>query len=75
MSSKEEVYDAEINPLMAKIIEICQENGINMMATFSFGDGELCTTLLAEDGQDPDGVKLVESLRQLLFPAAPESGV
>lgn len=61
--NKEEIYDAEISPLMQKIIAICQENGIAMMASFAIGhDGEgpngedctglVCNTLLP----DGDGV-------------------
>lgn len=32
--NKEEIYDEEISPLMAKIIEICTEKGIAFLANF-----------------------------------------
>lgn len=35
MSDKEKVYDEQIAPLMAKIIEICKTEGIPMFADFS----------------------------------------
>lgn len=50
---KEEIYDDQINPLMNQIIQICKENGINMVASFQLRSEEeddngnfLCTTLL-----------------------------
>ena len=33
--NKEDVYDTQINPLMAEIIKICQENKIAMLASFA----------------------------------------
>lgn len=32
--TKEDVYDAEINPLMAKILDICRQHKIAMVASF-----------------------------------------
>jgi hypothetical protein len=54
MANKEEVYDSQINPLMAQIIKICQEHKIAMLASFAIptpGDpGLRCTTsLLSEE--------------------------
>lgn len=50
---KEQVYDAEIAPLMEKIIAICQENKIAMVATFAVPSREepsmLCTTSLRDE--------------------------
>jgi len=48
---KEDVYDSEIAPLMAKIIEICKRESIPMAATFQYCDqGEngpgYCTTTM-----------------------------
>jgi hypothetical protein len=43
--NKEQIYDAQISPLMRQIIEICQENGIAMMASFD----------IAHDGEGPNG--------------------
>jgi hypothetical protein len=41
--NKEEIYDAQISPLMQQVIAISEEHGIAMMASFSIGhDGEGC---------------------------------
>jgi hypothetical protein len=45
--NKEQVYDELINPLMARIIEICKEHRIAMLASFSIptaDDADLCCT-------------------------------
>ncbi len=48
---KEEVYDREISPLIKKVIDICKENEIPMLASFNYendkdeGEG-YCTTNL-----------------------------
>ena len=33
--TKEDIYDNEISPLMAQVIEICQKHGIAMIANFA----------------------------------------
>ena len=47
---KEQVYDEQIYPLMAKIISVCEENKIDMVSTFLLdkkdGDEFLCSTLI-----------------------------
>jgi len=72
--TKEQVYDEQINPLMAKIIDIAKEHKIAMVASFSLvnnGDGEydLCTTALTTEPYDPpsDYRKIVN----ILFPPKP----
>ena len=56
----ESVYDAEIAPLMTKIIAICHEHKLPMFATFLFandpeGDDGLCTTnLMFKERPIPD---------------------
>lgn len=50
----EAVYDAEIAPLMAQIIDICRQNDIPMVASFAYAnyggdDFGLCTTFVAGD--------------------------
>lgn len=51
--SKEQVYDNEINPLMAQIIDICRREKIALVASFAIpvpGDGGLrCTTCLLDE--------------------------
>lgn len=47
----ENVYDEQISPLMQKIIAICQENNMPMIASFAFENCEernlgCCTTIL-----------------------------
>lgn len=56
--TKEEIYDAEINPLMTKIIAIAQEHKIAMVASFALAKDEddnyyLCTTCLTTDPYEP----------------------
>lgn len=51
--NKEQVYDQQIAPLMTQIIDICQQRGISMVATFALpipGDDNLvCTTALKDE--------------------------
>lgn len=53
----EAVYDAEIFPLMAKIIDLCREHRIPMLCTFQWADGDhvqgesFCTTRLHFRGE------------------------
>lgn len=61
MTTKEEVYDAEIHPLMAQIIEICQRHKIAMVAQFAIptpADPDLvCTTTTNDEtGAKPPGM-------------------
>lgn len=55
--NKEQIYDAEINPLMAQIIAICQKHKISMFATFDIPNDEdadlACTTCLADESGKP----------------------
>ena len=58
MMSKEDIYDEQIFPLMGKILEICQEHKIAMVASFatpSDGDEDLfCSSRLPdENGEFP----------------------
>lgn len=67
--SKESIYDAEINPLMAKIIEICKREKIAMIANFSIPNDDdpnlVCTTALLEDSYSPtkDQLSALQILR------------
>lgn len=51
--NKEQVYDDDINPLMAQIIAICQEHNIAMLASFAIptpnDPGLRCTTKILTD--------------------------
>jgi hypothetical protein len=65
MDTKEQVYDAEIAPLMAQIIATCKRRGIAMVATFHLPDDEqdtlYCTTCLPDgSGVFPDYIKEME---------------
>lgn len=53
--TKEEVYDAEVYPLMAQIIAICKRNKIAMLASFTLDLNESlqCTTALLDDEYEP----------------------
>lgn len=64
--NKEEIYDAEIAPLMAQIIDVCKTNKIAMLASFHIptdDDENLeCTTALLTGDFNPPA-KLVEALK------------
>lgn len=51
--TKEQTYDAKINPLMAQIIAICQEHKIAALCTFAIpteeDDGLQCSTNLPDE--------------------------
>lgn len=55
--NKEQIYDSEIAPMMAKIIEICKANKIAMLADFAIGRGDdealKCTTALTTKEYNP----------------------
>ena len=58
--TKEEIYDEQIFPLMAKVIEICQANRIAFIFDAALGyedeetDSQLkCTSCLLEDDCEP----------------------
>jgi len=49
MENKEQIYDEQIAPLMAKIIEICKAEQIPMFAEFQFADFDFCTSCIYPD--------------------------
>ena len=66
---RETVYDEQISPLMTKIIAICKEHGIPMLADFALDGDMQCTTAILVDKDEPP-----QHFRQayaLLRPAAP----
>lgn len=68
--NKEEIYDSQINPLMAKIIDICKDNGISFLATFSLptpdDDSLACTSFLPDENDElPEHIA---QMRDIIFP-------
>lgn len=64
----EDVYDAEIAPLMTKIIAICKQHRIPMLASFQYavdgdGNGQLCTTRIPFAAESV----LMEQAKRVLF--------
>ena len=59
--TREQVYDAEISPLVAQIIAICKRDKIPMIANFNLdheGDGLQCTTnIFGDDWPLTDGMR------------------
>lgn len=49
--STDDIYDLLINPLMCKIIEVCESAGIPMLAAFQLSDEIGCTTVIDPDGK------------------------
>lgn len=71
----EAVYDEQINPLVAKLIEICKANKLPMFATFAYarmpGDSAVhfCTTFIEHDERAiPELRRLLETLRGYTHP-------
>lgn len=58
MKNKEQIYDEEIRPLMDKVIEVCEREGIVMLADFSIPTEEqpglhVSTMILDKDRRAP----------------------
>jgi hypothetical protein len=66
--NKEQIYDGQIEPLMTKILQICQQNGISMIASFDIehaaNPGLRCTSQLP----DGDGNFTFSRVAALLVP-------
>ena len=69
--TKEDVYDEQIAPLMSKIIAICKEHDIPVVAQFQYANTEeeaaLCTTTIVGERGDPS----IRKLAALMSPQAP----
>ena len=65
MARKEEAYDAEIAPLMTKIIEVCNREKIALVANFRLDEDLQCTTALVSDEYQPtkDQIAAFQMLR------------
>ncbi len=68
MRTKEQVYDEEISPLMAKIIDICKENSMAFVASCHCPNEDdedlLCSTVLL-GGKFGNDERLVGACRAL----------
>ena len=75
---KEAIYDAEIAPLMKRIIATCKAHGINAAATFVLdpdedsGSALRCTTVLPVDKSDEEGHAHILKLREVMCPPKPQ---
>lgn len=73
--NKEQVYDEQIHPLMAQILDICGKHGIAMIASFSIPTPEeddlCCTSMMPnETGEnDPSHVQAWRLLQGELLAA------
>lgn len=72
MKNKEQIYEDQIAPLMAKIIEICKVEEIPMFSDFQLCDLEFCTTLIYPD---VDGRNFIMRLYNILAQCKIEEGV
>lgn len=67
--NKEVIYDERIEPLMAAILQICEENKIAMVASFSIPTEDspdmLCTSALLGDEYEPppEYIKALRAIR------------
>lgn len=73
MKDKEKVYDEQIAPLMAKIIEICKTEGIPMFADFQYADQGFCATCIYPP--DVYGRNVVIMLYNVLSKCKEQDGV
>lgn len=53
LGMKENVYDEQINPLMAQIIAICKQHKISLIADFGLDDDLHCTSALLTEEYSP----------------------
>jgi hypothetical protein len=71
--NKEQIYDEQINPLMAKIIAICKEHKIATVASFAIptdeDEGLMCTTALTTPEYEPPDV--LRQIVNILYPPLP----
>ena len=69
--NKEQIYDSEISPLMAKIIATCKQHKIAFVASFDIPTAEdadlRCTSALLTDECEP-GPGMLEALRDVKTP-------
>ena len=70
---KEVVYDEQISPLMTKIIALCNEHKISMVADFALDadeDGEplYCSTMIFDAKVDPEAAKKFAKIKHLMSP-------
>jgi len=72
MENKEKIYDEQISPLMAKIIEICKAENIPMFAEFQYADLDFCTSIIYPD---VDGRNVTTKLYDVLSKCRNEEGV
>jgi hypothetical protein len=72
MENKEKIYDEQIAPLMAKIIEICKAEEIPMFAEVQYADLDFCTTFIYPD---VDGRNVALRLFNVLSQCRTEEGV
>lgn len=63
---KEKIYDDQIAPLMAKIIEVCKANHIAHVCSFCIGEDWFCSTLNISEETDPPDV--YKEMVELLYP-------
>ena len=67
-NDKEQIYDAQINPLMAQIITICGQAGIAMVCSFAIPtkeDADLCCTSILPDETGKNTSLHLQALRIL----------
>lgn len=70
--TKEQIYDEEIYPLMAKILDICKEHRIAMLADFHMDNGLKCTSARLAPEYNPH-INQLKAIR-LLAPQPDERG-
>jgi hypothetical protein len=76
--NKEQVYDNQISPLMTQILNVCQANGIAVIAQFVLNSPETpdlhCTSILPDEtGVNPLRHKLALAMIDPVLAATPNT--
>lgn len=50
IADNEEIYDEQIAPLMAQILDICKAHSIPMVAAFEYAPEDLCASFILPKG-------------------------
>ncbi|MEN6521911.1 MAG: hypothetical protein ABFD46_12275 [Armatimonadota bacterium] len=70
--TKEQIYDEQIAPLMAKIIDIAKASNIAIVADFEIGNDRFCSTVMTNKDSHPRlrliGRIIAKSIEDSRFP-------
>jgi hypothetical protein len=62
IADNEVVYDEQIHPLMAQILDVCKAHQIPMVASFEYAPDNLCTSFVLPEGS----IEKLEQARRIV---------